>query len=582
MTENYHSLRLFTPGPTPVPPEVIRAISAPQPHHKSIEFRAMMRRIAAGLQEMFQTSQPVLPLTCSGTGGIEAAMLAIHRSGDKAIVINNGRFAARWKQMLEMFGVHVREITPEWGQSVPPESIAALLREHDADAVWLVHSETSTGALTDLEGICRAVHEVSSNALICSDCVTSIGVHNVPMDAWGLDVAVAASQKAFMSPPGLAFVALSAKAWIKAARPSRFPTMYLDLFAAKKLLEDGFTVFTPAVNVLSGLDVALGMMQRETLGEIVARHAELAAAMRECVIQSGLTLLPDSPSNAVTVVRTPSFGEQLVKTLRDTFGILVENGQDHLRNEAVRIGHLGWYSRADITAFCADFLRAVEMAKPLHSSKVSTNASSSSASGHHPKTFIVLASNNRHKADEISAILAEYVPDSNIQLLTLSEAGIGGIIIEETGKTLEENALIKAETVFRLTGLPALADDTGLEVEALSGAPGVRSARYAGNDATDADNRTKLLNEMNGTPDRTARFRTVLCLKDSVRTLFAEGMCTGKISHTETGEGGFGYDSLFIPDGYNRTFAEMSAAEKNALSHRGQAVIIFIRELGKY
>lgn len=195
---------------------------------------------------------------------------------------------------------------------------------------------------------------------------------------------------------------------------------------------------------------------------------------------------------------------------------------------------------------------------------------------------IILASNNRHKADEISAILAEYAPDFSIQLLTLNEAGIGGIVIEETGKTLEENAFIKAETVFRLTGLPALADDTGLEVEALSGAPGVRSARYAGDNAKDADNRAKLLHELESAFDPTARFRTVLCLTDGIRTLFAEGICSGKISHTEAGEGGFGYDALFIPDGHNRTFAEMSAAEKNALSHRARAVIAFVRELEKY
>ncbi|GAB1429966.1 hypothetical protein MASR2M18_07990 [Ignavibacteria bacterium] len=576
MIENRNSLRIFTPGPTPVPLDVMSAVAAPQPHHKSTEFRVMMRRIADGLQDIFRTKQPVLPITCSGTGGIEAAMRAIHRNGDKVVVINNGRFAARWKTMLEYFGFEVRGISRTWGQVVQPEEVASVLKGFDADAVWIVHSETSTGALSDLRGICQAVKQAGSRALVCADCITSIGVYDIPMDEWQLDVAVVSSQKAFMCPPGLAFVALSERAWQAAARPNRAPTMYFDLHAAKKSLNEGLTVFTPAVNILSGLDAALDMMRRETLPNIAERHENLAAMIRSSVEKTGLSLLPDIPSNALTVVRTPDFGERLVSVLRDTFGILIANGQDRLRNNVVRIGHLGHYSRTGVSDFCADFVRAVEIVRPA-AAQFSVHKMKSSVT-----QTIVLSTNNRHKITEISAVLYDIITAFNVKLLTLDEAGIAGLTIEETGKTLEENAYIKVQEVFRRTGLPSLADDTGLEVEALGGAPGVRSARYAGVAAQDSDNRAKLLAKLKNTNNRAARFRSILCFTDGVRTFFAEGICAGNIAQAEAGDGGFGYDSLFIPDGYAMSFAEMSPDEKNAISHRSRAVHDFARKIEEY
>lgn len=577
MIENYNSLRIFTPGPTPVPPDVMRAVAAPQPHHKSAEFRAMMHRISDGLQEIFQTKQPVLPITCSGTGGMEAAISAIHRGGDKVVVVNNGRFAARCKTMLEYLGAEVREISCPWGQIIQPEEIVSVLKEYDADAVWLVHSETSTGALLDLQGICKAVRSIGSRALVCADCITSIGVYNMPMDEWMLDVAVASSQKAFMCPPGLAFVALSERAWQVAARPNRTPTMYLNIHAAKKSLVEGLTVFTPAVNILSGLDAALGMMRREALPAIAERHAELANMVRNTVFKVGLSLLPDASSNAVTVVQTSGFGEQLVSVLRNTFGILIENGQDHLRNEVVRIGHLGWYSYEEISAFCSDFARAVGIVRPSLGGKTTVQKIQNLAT-----QTIVLSTNNQYKVAEISAILSGISTICKIKLLTLAEAGLSGLTIEETGKTLEENAYIKAQEVFRLTGLPSLADDTGLEVEALDGAPGVHSARYAGETAQDADNRAKLLENLQNIENRAARFRSVLCFTDGNRTFFAEGICTGKIAKAEAGSGGFGYDSLFVPDGYALSFAEMPTSEKNTIGHRGRAAHEFALKLESY
>lgn len=576
MIKNFNSLKIFTPGPTPVPAEVMNAVSDQQPHHKSADFRNMMQRIENGLQEIFQTKQPVMTLTCSGTGGIESVMSTVHRKGDEVIVINNGRFAARWKTMLESFGIHVREFSFPWGQVAQPEDIAKILKYRDADAVWIVHSETSTGALSDLKGICRAVRQIDSRALVCADCITSIGVYDIPMDEWALDAAVASSQKAFMCPPGLAFVALSERAWQAAARPNRMSAVYLDLHAAKKALDEGLTVFTPAVNILSGLDSALRMMRRETLPAITARHKELAAMIRNVVEKTGLSLLPVNPSNAVTVVRTPGFGLRLVAELRDTFGILIENGQDHLRNEIVRIGHLGYYSRADISSFCGDFVRAVEIVRPMDSAFPLKRLQNLEI------PTIVLATNNRHKITEISDVLSGIITDAEIKLLTLDEVELGDLVIDETGRTLEENAYIKAQEVFRRTGLPSLADDTGLEVESLGGAPGVRSARYAGENAYDTDNRTKLLENLKDTDARAARFRSVLCYMDNTRTFFAEGICSGNIAKAEAGSGGFGYDPIFIPDGYTLSFAEMSQEEKNAISHRGRAVSDLARKIEKY
>ncbi len=576
MIKNYFSQRLFTPGPTPIPPQVAHAIAQPQPHHKSAEFREMMQRIIVGLQNIFQTAQLVLPLTCSGTGGVEAAMLAVHRKGDEVIVINNGRFAARWKEMLETHGITVREIAREWGEIVSANELSVELTKRDADAVWIVHSETSTGALSDLSDLCRAVQQLGSRALVCADCITSIGVHNVPMDAMGLDIAVASSQKAFMSPPGLAFVSLSKKAWQVALRPDKFPTIYFDLFAARKNLAEGLAVFTPAVNSLSGLDAALSLMRSETLPAIILRHEELSDIVRACIRNIGLHLLSEYPSNAVTVLRTPGFGVELVRTLRENYDIIIENGQDHLRNEIVRIGHLGWYSRDDVTNFCDDFARAVEIVRPR---SLQMLVERSIATKHRE---IILATNNKHKVKEISDVLSEMPSNVMIKLMTLDEVGLSGIHLEETGTTLEENAFIKASAIFRLTGKPALADDTGLEVAELNNAPGVYSARFAGENASDADNRNKLSELLKNSADRSARFRTVLCMTDEIRTIFAEGMCIGSIAAQATGTGGFGYDSLFVPENKNITFAEMSAEEKNAISHRSRAAKNLLAELAKY
>lgn len=344
--------RLFTPGPTPVPESVMLRMAEPIIHHRNPEFREVFTRVNANLQYLFQTKQPVLTLTCSGTGGVEATFVSLFSTGDSIISVNGGKFGERWVKMPRTFGLNVAEIKVDWGKAVTADQIRQALKSNPgAKAVYLTHSETSTGTATDVKKIAAIIHE-HSNALVCVDGITAIGAHEMRFDEWGIDVCVTGSQKGLMIPPGLAFVALSERA-VAAMDKSTLPKFYFDLRKAIKSHEDNDTPWTPAVSLIVGVDAALELIRAEGIENVWQRHRRLAAALRAGIKALGLKLFSDSPSHAVTPVWLPKGMEWKAfnKTLKSDNGITIAGGQDNYAGKIFRVSHLGYYDELDMLAF---------------------------------------------------------------------------------------------------------------------------------------------------------------------------------------------------------------------------------------
>ena len=344
--------RLFTPGPTPVPESVMLRMAEPIIHHRNQEFREVLTRVNANLQYLFQTRQPVLTLTCSGTGGVEATFVSLFSKGDTIISVNGGKFGERWVKMPQTFGLNVVEIKVPWGKAVPAHQIQeALKKAPAAKAVYLTHSETSTGTATDIELMAKIIRE-NSSALVCVDGITAVGAHELRFDEWGIDVCVTGSQKGLMIPPGLAFVALSQRA-IDAMQASTLPKFYFDLRKALKSYELNDTPWTPAVSLIIGVDAALGLIKAEGIENVWARHRRLAMALRAGIAALGLKLFSDSPSYAVTPVWLPEKIEWKAfnNTLKVDNGITIAGGQDEYAGRIFRVSHLGYYDELDMLAF---------------------------------------------------------------------------------------------------------------------------------------------------------------------------------------------------------------------------------------
>ena len=344
--------RLFTPGPTPVPESVMLRMAEPIIHHRNPEFREIFARVNVNLKYLFQTTQPVLTLTCSGTGGVEATFVSLFSPGDSIISVNGGKFGERWVKMPRTFGLNVTEIKVEWGKAVTADQIReALKAEPDAKAVYLTHSETSTGTATDVKKIAAVIRE-HSKALVCVDGITAIGAHEMRFDEWGIDVCVTGSQKGLMIPPGLAFVALSERA-VAAMKHSTLPKFYFDLRKALKSYEESDTPWTPAVSLIVGVDAALELIRSEGIENVWERHRRLAAALRAGIKALGLKLFSDSPSYAVTPVWVPDGVEWKAfnKTLKSENGITIAGGQDDFAGNIFRVSHLGYYDDFDMLAF---------------------------------------------------------------------------------------------------------------------------------------------------------------------------------------------------------------------------------------
>jgi aspartate aminotransferase-like enzyme len=343
---------LMIPGPTPVPEAVLLAMAKHPIGHRSGDFSKVIAEITENLKWLHQTQNDVVMLTSSGTGAMEAAIINFLSAGDRVLVGDNGKFGERWVKVSEAFGLNTEVIKAEWGKPLDPEAFRTQLEadtQKQIKAVILTHSETSTGVLNDLETINKYVKE-HGESLIIVDAVTSLGAITVPIDDWGLDVVASGSQKGYMIPPGLGFVAISAKAW-KAYETAKIPKFYLDLGKYKKATDKNSSPFTPPVNLMYGLQVALKMMKAEGLENTFARHQRTTQATREAMKALGLPLFaPDEhASTAVTAVAPIGVdAEQIRSTLKKQFDIALAGGQDHLKGKIFRIGHLGFVSERDI------------------------------------------------------------------------------------------------------------------------------------------------------------------------------------------------------------------------------------------
>lgn len=357
---------LFAPGPTPVPPEALLSMALPILHHRTPEYEALFAEVREGLKGLFQTAEEVLLFAASGTGGMEAAVVNILSPGDRALVIRGGKFGERWGEICQAYGIDGVPVDIPYGKAVNPALVAAALeRDPQVAAVFSTHSETSTGVLHDIEAIARIVRKTP--ALLVVDAITSLGVVDLPVDAWGLDVVVAGSQKALMLPPGLTLVGVSRKAWAAVER-ARLPRYYFDFAAERTHLLKNQSRFTPAISLVVGLQQTLRMIRTEGLANIVRRHARLAAAMRAGVTALGLELFAERPSPAVTAVHVPKGidGGAIVKTLRAKHGVIIAGGQGSLKGKIFRLATMGYADASDVVvALSALELTLAELGYPV-------------------------------------------------------------------------------------------------------------------------------------------------------------------------------------------------------------------------
>jgi serine---pyruvate transaminase len=342
---------LFTPGPTPVPPQVLAALAEPIVHHRSPDYRPIFRNCLDRLTTVFRTAREPLMFTASGTGAMESAVANIARPGDRVVVVSAGNFGQRWVQIAQAFECDVDVIDYEWGEMPAAEDLAARLRElGGAKAVLVTHSETSTGVVADVRALAAAAAEAGAFSVV--DAISSLGAVPLETDEWGIDVVVAGSQKALMTPPGLAFAATS-----HATDGGRARGYYFDWARNRKAQEKLDAAFTPAVSLVVALDVALGLLLEDGLEAAFDRHVRLGRACREGAKAMGLELFsPDDDSSAVvTAVKMPDGVEagEVVLSLRDRFGITLAGGQGPIKGKIVRIGHIGWFDVFDIATALA-------------------------------------------------------------------------------------------------------------------------------------------------------------------------------------------------------------------------------------
>jgi len=340
------------PGPTPVPEKVLQALSKHPIGHRTKEFQALVESTTKNLQWLHQTQNDVLIITGSGTAAMEAGIINTLSKGDKVICGENGKFGERWVKVAKEFGLEVIKIESEWGKPLNPEEFKKILEEDkqkEIKAVILTHSETSTGVINDLKSISSYIRK-HDKALSIVDCVTSLGACNVPVDEWQLDIVASGSQKGYMIPPGLSFIAVSKKAW-EAAESSNLPKFYLDLKSYRKSLSSNSNPFTPAVNLVFALDESLKMMQEEGLNKIFLRHNRHKLAISNAVKVLNLKLFADEKhlSPSITAIKTEEMNaEEFRKTIKNKFDILLAGGQDHLKGKIFRVGHLGYVNDRDI------------------------------------------------------------------------------------------------------------------------------------------------------------------------------------------------------------------------------------------
>src|SRR5215472_3749881 len=346
--------RLLTPGPTPLYPPALHAMMASDMHHRTEDFRKAYRSCLTDLKELMGTANDVVMFAASGTGAMDATVSNLFSRGDKVVVCVAGKFGERWADIAKAYGLDANVLTVPYGQVVTPEMVqAALAAEPAAKGVFVQASETSTGAAHNVEAMGKAV--AKTGAIVVVDAITGLGTMPLDIDGWGLDVVIGGSQKAFMVPPGLAFMSVSPKAW-KAGETSNLPHYYFDLKKEKKSGDAGESSWTPATSLVLALGAALKYVKELGMTNLVANAQILAHATRTAAQRLGLELFsPASPGSSVTAIKAPAGIDSgvIVKEFRSRFGAVIANGQGSMKGQIFRIAHLGYFDFADLFAVIA-------------------------------------------------------------------------------------------------------------------------------------------------------------------------------------------------------------------------------------
>ncbi len=342
---------ILAPGPTPIPPEVLLAQGSPLVYHRGPGFGALMRDVTGRLKELYKTNADVFLLTSSGTGGLESAVQNVLSPGDEVLVPLAGYFSERWSKLAKAHGLAVRTIEYDWGRRIVPDELSAALADHPVKAVLLTQSETSTGVIQPVQELARVANE--HGALVIVDVVSSLGAVPFDFDGWGIDVAVGGSQKALSASPGLAFVAISERAW-EAHRSATMHRFYFDWSIYKEFADkpDPENPWTPAISVMQGLQAALELYFQDGVDVALARHRMLSRAVKDGVVALGLDLFGEGLEDnwTVTAIRAPENidADTISDRIRSDFGCVLAPGQGPLKGTVFRIGHFGYFSELDI------------------------------------------------------------------------------------------------------------------------------------------------------------------------------------------------------------------------------------------
>ena len=347
--------RLLTPGPTPLYPPALHAMMASDIHHRTEDFRKIYRSCLADLKEVLGTAHDLLMFAASGTGAMDAAVSNLFSKGDKVIVCSAGKFGERWAEIAKAYGLDATVLTAPYGEVVTPERVeAALASEPATKGVFVQASETSTGAMHDVEAMGRAI--AKTGAIFVVDAITGFGTMPIDIDGWGLDVAIGGSQKAFMIPPGLAFMTVGPKAW-KFAETATLPHYYFNLKKEKKSGDAGESSWTPSTSLILALAEALRYVKQIGMPHLIVNAQLLARATRAAVQALGLELFAaGSPGSSVTAVKAPAGMDSsiIVKEFRTRFGAIIANGQGTMKGQIFRIAHLGYFDFADLFGVVAE------------------------------------------------------------------------------------------------------------------------------------------------------------------------------------------------------------------------------------
>jgi len=353
--------RLFTPGPTPILPAAQTAMASFALHHRTAEFRALFARVISDMREFIGTKNDVLVVASSGTGVMEGAVSNLTSPGDRVLVLTAGKFGERWRDLAKAFGCVVEQVSAPYGETFSLEEIRARLTP-GVRAVYVQATESSTGARHDVKGIAKLVRATGEETLLVVDAITGLGTTHFDVDGWGIDVIIGGSQKALMIPPGLAYCAVSERAW-KRMETAKSPRYYFDFRKERKAAAKGESAYTPATSLFAALGAALDFVRQMGEGDLGAgrealvNNAELAAAMTRAGAQAlGLKLYaPSAPAAALTAIESPNGLDSgaVVKEFRESFAAAVANGQGEMKGKLFRIAHLGYYDYLDTTGILA-------------------------------------------------------------------------------------------------------------------------------------------------------------------------------------------------------------------------------------